>query len=135
VIGAALLLVVVTSTACSHHEVPASTATRVLLRNFRVAMTPRLRSGLNRLEISSVGPSMHELVVAATELPAGNLPLAANGTVDSESAAIRVVHEAEAIDMGDHRALTVRLQPGHYVMFCNMEGHYQAGMATGVTVV
>jgi uncharacterized cupredoxin-like copper-binding protein len=28
----------------------------------------------------------------------------------------------------------VRLPPGHYVLYCNMEGHYLAGMHAEVTV-
>jgi uncharacterized cupredoxin-like copper-binding protein len=78
---------------------------------------------------------MHELVVAATDLPADKLPRLANGTVDVENPGFRLLGEAEGIDMGDHAGLTVRLRPGHYVMFCNMQGHYEAGMAADVTVV
>ena len=30
--------------------------------------------------------------------------------------------------------LDVRLKPGRYVLFCNMEGHYMAGMHTVLVV-
>jgi uncharacterized cupredoxin-like copper-binding protein len=78
---------------------------------------------------------MHEFVVIATELPAHDLPRAANGTVQQDAPGLRFIQEAEGIDIGDHAQLTLPLRPGHYVMLCNMEGHYQAGMATDVTVV
>jgi len=40
----------------------------------------------------------------------------------------------EPAGAGAHRALTVHLSPGRYVFFCNMEGHYMAGMHTEVVV-
>jgi len=32
-------------------------------------------------------------------------------------------------------ALTLTLKPGTYILFCNLPGHYMAGMWTLVTVV
>ena len=34
----------------------------------------------------------------------------------------------------DKATLDVKLQPGKYVLFCNVSGHYQLGMRTGLTV-
>ena len=42
----------------------------------------------------------------------------------------RLVHlgEAEGLDIDDRRTLRLDLAPGHYVLYCNMEGHYLGRM-------
>jgi uncharacterized cupredoxin-like copper-binding protein len=79
---------------------------------------------------------MHEFVVARTDASAASLPLAANGTVDDHNAhaGFELIAEREGIDIGAHASLTVHLRPGHYVVYCNMYGHYRAGMHAEVTV-
>ena len=79
---------------------------------------------------------MHELAIARTDLAPDALPLAKNSTVDDERdlPGFHKVGEEEGVDLGDHRVKTVRLDPGHYVLYCNMPGHYLAGMHTELVV-
>jgi uncharacterized cupredoxin-like copper-binding protein len=42
--------------------------------------------------------------------------------------------EQEDIASGSDTTLSVDLQPGHYVIICNITGHYEAGMHTELTV-
>ncbi len=106
------------------------------LVNFKIVGPPRVRAGVVRFELQGVGPTMHEFNVARTDASAAALPLAADGTVDDQAAHAGFVHvaEREGVDIGDRSSLSVDLSPGHYVLYCNMYGHYQAGMRADLTV-
>jgi uncharacterized cupredoxin-like copper-binding protein len=108
----------------------------VNLENFKISLPAHVRAGLVRFDIHGLGPTMHEFNVASTNISSGDLPLAANGTVDDHGVHPGFTHlaEEEGIDLHEKASLTVRLPPGHYVLYCNMEGHYLAGMHAEVTV-
>jgi uncharacterized cupredoxin-like copper-binding protein len=75
------------------------------------------------------GPSTHEFNVVRTDLPADQLPLRSDGlTVDEESPLMHFIGGIGELDVGDSEALALRLPPGRYVLFCNLEGHYLGGM-------
>jgi uncharacterized cupredoxin-like copper-binding protein len=108
----------------------------VNLQNFEIAAPTHVHAGLVRFDIHGLGPTMHEFNVASTNISPGDLPLAADGTVDDHGVHPGFTHlgEEEGIDMNENASLTLRLPPGHYVLYCNMEGHYLAGMHTEVIV-
>jgi hypothetical protein len=106
----------------------------VRLANFRIAAPRSIAHGRIRFEIMGVGPSLHELVVTRTPLAAGDLSRNPDGTVNEDDRRVHVIEEAEGVDIGDHRDLDVTLPAGHYVLYCNMEGHYGAGMRRDLTV-
>jgi uncharacterized cupredoxin-like copper-binding protein len=92
-------------------------------------------AGTVTFHIENHGPSTHELNVDATSLASGHLPLGANGLQVNEDA--NVLHNVGSL--GDIRVFTTQdlslhLQPGHYVLFCNLEGHYLGGMHVALTV-
>jgi hypothetical protein len=61
------------------------------------------------------------------------LPIGGDGlSVDEDS--VDVVDELEEVLDGDRDSLTVSLEPGTYVLFCNLEGHYLAGMYATIEV-
>ena len=70
----------------------------------------------------------HEFVVVQTDTPADKLPLDADGNVNED------LGEAEEIDPGTSKDLTLNLPPGHYVLMCNLPGHYAQGMHLDFTV-
>ncbi len=111
-------------------------AVPVDLKNYQISAPAQVHAGLVRFDLHGLGPTMHEFVIARTNRKGGDLPLAADDTVDDhgEYPGFTLLGEEEAIDMNDKASFTVRLTPGHYVLFCNMEGHYLAGMHTEVTV-
>ena len=106
----------------------------VTLVNFRVSAPRSIPHGRVRFEITGDGPSMHELVVSRTDLPAGDLPRNPDGTVSEDDPRNHNLDEAEGVDAGDDRDLYMTLRPGHYVLYCNMEGHYGEGMRRDLTV-
>lgn len=109
---------------------------RVTERNFAIDAPPVIHAGRVRLVVDGAGPTMHELNVSRTDLAKDALPLEADGTVSDkvEHAGITHIGEIEGIDMGGSKALTLTLAPGRYVYYCNMDGHYQAGMSAEFTV-
>lgn len=83
--------------------------------------------------VTNVGSTLHNLRVIRTDLPPDALPLDSTGLIVDEDE-VNVV--AEAIDLfPDESTETVAtLEPGNYVLICNIAGHYDAGMSVGFTV-
>jgi uncharacterized cupredoxin-like copper-binding protein len=88
-------------------------------------------AGSVTFDVTNDGPSTHEFVVFDTDLAEDELPV--DGTTVTEDD-LDLVDEAEDIAPGVDSSLTVDLQPGTYVVICNIEGHYQAGMHASLTV-
>ena len=122
--------------ACGSGGPTPSASVPIHLRNFHIAIAKQVHPGFTRLAIWSAGPTMHELNIARTDFPAKDLPLSDDGTVDDLDPHAGFTHlaEAEGIDIGQRAHLDVHLTPGHYVLYCNMPGHYQAGMYTDFEV-
>jgi uncharacterized cupredoxin-like copper-binding protein len=98
--------------------------------------TPRVSAGRTRLTVTNDGPLTHEIVIARTSRVATDLPLEADGlAADQAHHDLSELREIETIQLHDTESLTVDLRPGHYVLFCNMAGHYPAGMTADLEVV
>jgi len=111
----------------------------VELNEFSIVVEPSsVASGEVSFSVENVGGITHEFVVVSTDLDASDLPTTDDGSVDEEGEGITPIDEIEDIEPGDSGSLTVDLDPGDYVLFCNVvEGdqvHYQAGMYTPFTV-
>jgi hypothetical protein len=91
-----------------------------------------------------VGEDEHEFAVTRGDSVEG-LPLADDGTVDIPLLEEQgeFVGEVEAFPSGTECSGAFDLDPGSYVLFCNLiheeeagvENHFQEGMATELTVV
>lgn len=103
-------------------------------RDFHIATTTtHVAAGAVTLRIHNAGPDEHELIVAP-ERPDG-LPLRADGfTVNEEAIQSSEPGSIEPQQPDHTELLSVHLKPGRYVLFCNMEGHYMAGMHTVLVV-
>jgi uncharacterized cupredoxin-like copper-binding protein len=83
-------------------------------------------------KITNGGTIVHEFVVLDTDTPAANLTV--TGTTVSEDG-LDVVDEVEDIAVGGTPTLSLDgLAAGHYAIICNVDGHYQGGMHTDLTV-
>lgn len=76
--------------------------------------------------------TVHEFVVVQTDTPADELPVGEDLLVDESL--FTPVDEVEDLAAGDNAELTVTLTPGHYVLLCNIAGHFQLGMHADFTV-
>lgn len=80
-------------------------------------------------EITNGGSVVHEIEVFAgsqTDLPVG-LGLA-------DTTGLSLVDEVEDIIPGGSVTLNLDLEPGDYVIICNLPGHYQLGMVNSLSV-
>jgi uncharacterized cupredoxin-like copper-binding protein len=128
--GVALTLV-----ACSPTPTgPAGPVFDVGIRDFKILpSSDAAPAGVVTLDVSNTGPSTHEFVVVRTDLPADDLPIGVDGlSVDEDG--LEPVDEIRGIEDGTSAQVTVGLEPGRYVFFCNFEGHYLAGMRAEIEV-
>jgi uncharacterized cupredoxin-like copper-binding protein len=92
-------------------------------------------AGTVSFRILNHGPTTHEVNVIRTDHDPGKLPLQRDGlTVDDEAKGIDAVDDVGGLDIDDRETLTLDLTPGHYVLYCNLEGHYLGGMYAALTV-
>jgi len=97
------------------------------------------------------GTIEHELVIIKTDLADDSLPTHQEdqemlGVVDEEAEGVQVIDEIEEFEPDGEESLTLDLEPGNYVLICNIgpegeEGehgahgsHYEEGMHTSLTV-
>ena len=90
-----------------------------------VTTGPSERSG-----VKNVGTKVHEVVVLKTDTPAGDLKVGANHEVSEDAS----VGEDSETDPAKTKTTTIDLQPGKYVLVCNIERHYEKGMYAALTV-
>jgi uncharacterized cupredoxin-like copper-binding protein len=133
---AALALAVPLTVARRDEPTPSGTPVKVLLEDFKVrtdaAIVP---AGTVSFRLLGQGPTTHEFIVVRTDRPPDKLPLQRDGlTVNEEAPGVELVDEANGLDIDDRQTLDLRLAPGHYVMYCNLEGHYLGGMYAALTV-
>ena len=115
---------------------PRGTPVNVLLDDFKVrrdaAVVP---AGTVSFRILNQGPTTHELNVVRTDRAPEKLPLQRDGlTVNEDAPGIEFLDDAEGLDIDDRQTLVLRLAAGHYVLYCNLEGHYLGGMHAALTV-
>jgi uncharacterized cupredoxin-like copper-binding protein len=102
------------------------------LKDFAISLDSSTGSaGDVTFDITNDGPSTHEFVVLNTDLAPDALPTE-DGEVKEDD--LKLVDEAEDIAAGTGATLSVSLDPGTYVIICNVTGHYEAGMHAGFTV-
>jgi uncharacterized cupredoxin-like copper-binding protein len=133
---AALALAVPLTVARRHEPTPSGTPVNVRLEDFRVRMDAAVVSaGAVSFRILGQGPTTHEFIVVRTDRAPDKLPLQRDGlTVNEDAPGIDLLDEAEGLDIDDRQTLVMRLASGHYVMYCNLEGHYLGGMYAALTV-
>jgi uncharacterized cupredoxin-like copper-binding protein len=102
-------------------------------RDFHISAPATLKAGRYSFAVHNEGSTDHELILVRAQ--PGGLPLRPDGlTVDEESLEADEPGSLAPGNPGAVRPLTVDLAPGRYVFFCNMEGHFMAGMHAEVVV-
>lgn len=106
---------------------------QVTERDFRISVPKQVSSGDLLLRVVNKGPDAHELIVARTS--AARLPLRSDGLTIDEAALGPVTEPSlDPGAPGAVRWLRLHLPPGHYVLFCNMAGHFMGGMHSDLVV-
>jgi Sulfocyanin (SoxE) domain len=122
------LLMLVLASGCSAPTRTPENAVNVRLRDFRINLSTRVSGGEDVVfRVYNAAPATHEFVVVPTDLAPDALPIGSDGlSVDEE--AFETSGEIADVPSGSTETLALHLSPGHYVFFCNLEGHYLGGM-------
>jgi uncharacterized cupredoxin-like copper-binding protein len=135
-VPAALALVVFLTAERRQEPAPQGTPVNVRLEDFKVrpdvAVVP---AGTVSFRILNQGPTTHQVIFVRTDRAPDKLPLQRDGlTVNEDAPGIDLLDEVGGLDIDDQRTLDLRMAPGHYVLYCNLEGHYLGGMYAALTV-
>jgi uncharacterized cupredoxin-like copper-binding protein len=85
-----------------------------------------IKAGDVNFAITNAGKMTHEFVVVQTDLGFSQVPVTAEGTADEQE--LKGMGEVEDIEAGKSGDLKLSLPPGHYMLICNLPGHYASGM-------
>jgi uncharacterized cupredoxin-like copper-binding protein len=75
----------------------------------------------------------HEMILIKVTDPHKQLPYVGGDSKVDEDAAGHL-GEVSELDPGKSGTLSMKLDPGTYMLLCNVPGHYMAGMWTAITV-
>ena len=126
-----VLAIVITAaiTAACSASTPAAqgTVVKVVESDFEIAVQKNVPAGDVVMMVRNLGPVDHELIVVPA--PDADLPMRGDGlTVDEDAFKPEPLGAIEPYAPGSIRQLQLHLQPGRYVLFCNMSGHFLGGM-------
>lgn len=83
--------------------------------------------------VNGADDMLHEFILIQTDAPASELPTdEMTGRVQED--AVTIITAAEDIPPANSRNITVNLAAGHYVIVCNLPGHYEQGMRVDFNV-
>ncbi len=125
---ATLVLLAVIAAACGE-PAPAFDAKAVQLvvemRDYSVKPNVDLvKAGAMKIGIRNLATMQHDLVVLKTDLAPDKLPYDGGRAQVIETGLVG----KQLVEPQRSGALAVTLEPGNYVLICNIAGHYQLGM-------
>lgn len=130
-----LCLLVATVVSCGGggaEALPSDVTVTAVLKDNNVTLTPATaKAGTVKIGIRNSGTMAHEFELIKTDLAADKLP------VDGAQAKAKtdgLVKQILNIGVGKTAVVTADLAAGHYVIICNVPGHYQLGMRADLTV-
>ena len=85
----------------------------------------RIAAGDVEVVVRNQGPDTHELIMVRSS---GSQPALRRDGVTVDEEALHEVGTVEGVDPHGVRRVRLRLAPGRYELFCNMAGHFMAGM-------
>jgi uncharacterized cupredoxin-like copper-binding protein len=124
------VLIFVTLAACSSEK-----GTKATLDEYSINLSDdTLEAGPQTFSVTDRGQIAHQFLVLRTNDAPDDLPVAKDGIVKLGAKSLREVAEIELLSPGEHKTLETKLQPGRYVLICNIAGHYSSGMRAGFRV-
>jgi uncharacterized cupredoxin-like copper-binding protein len=97
------------------------------LSDFGIRLTnSTAKAGDVTFKINNSGAITHEFVVVQTDLGVSQMPVTSDGKADEEE--LKGMGEVEDIEAGKSVDLKLNLPAGHYMLICNLPGHFANGM-------
>ncbi len=133
-LSALLLAALFTAISCSQamEPLPADVNVTVDLKDYSIALSvASVKAGTVKFGIRNNATMVHDFDLYKTDLPFDKLP------IDGGSAKVKIdglVKQMINIAANRSTTLSADLQPGNYVIICNVAGHYQLGMRAGLKV-
>jgi uncharacterized cupredoxin-like copper-binding protein len=126
----ALFAAILVAVAIASTSDAASKSSQVTLSEFKLSASPKsVSAGKVTFTVKNAGHMTHEMAVIKTTKAASKLPVSYNRASEKGK-----VGEAEDIGAGKSKTLALTLKKGHYVLICNIRGHYKGGMRADFTV-
>jgi uncharacterized cupredoxin-like copper-binding protein len=117
------------STSTAAAAKPGAPGVSVVMKEFTVEPTPAsVAAGKVTFSVANEGKLKHEFVVVGTDKKADEL-LKGEEADETGNAG-----EIGNLPPGSTKKLSIMLKAGHYVLLCNLPGHYKAGQRSDFTV-
>ena len=106
-------------------------------KEWEIALDSNLHeAGTVAFHLTNAGTIAHEFLVVRTDRSGTDLVSSVDPTTNRiDEALLNVLNEQPEYNPGVPGAVTVDLAPGHYVVMCNIPGHYKAGMHADLDIV
>ena len=88
-----------------------------------IPASPSTTAGKVTFKVKNAGTMVHEMVVIKTTKAAGKLPVKDGSAVETGA-----LGETGDMEAGTTKDVMLTLTRGHYVLICNLPGHYLGGM-------
>lgn len=102
------------------------------MKEYAVTLSvPTVKAGTVKFGVRNLGSMVHDFDLYKTDLAPDKLP------IDGGSAKVKMdglVKQMISIAANRSTTLSADLAAGHYVIICNVAGHYQLGMRTELKV-
>jgi uncharacterized cupredoxin-like copper-binding protein len=92
---------------------------------------PSVPAGKVTINATNAGTVVHEMLVVRSDVAKGGLPIVDNRIPEDD---IDVIGEIPELDAGAKSSGHFVLEPGRYLLICNVPSHYGRGMVTELTV-
>jgi uncharacterized cupredoxin-like copper-binding protein len=113
---------------------PARGSLNVRLTDYKISPALNVVSaGKVRISAVNAGGEEHEMIVVRTDAKSTDLPIK-EGRVDEDGLGSAVMGEISELKPGASGQESFRLEPGTYLLFCNVPGHYKHGMIARLLV-
>lgn len=102
----------------------------VTLHDYRIepAVTS-VPAGEVSFAIENVGATVHEMVVIRSDVAIADIPVEGH-EINEEAPGMTPIGEVEDVQAGASTDLVLTLEPGSYLLVCNIKRHFERGMAT-----
>ena len=101
------------------------------MKEWEMAVDQPLPAGAVNFQVRNSGAVAHEFVVIRSDVAVDGLPI--DGAVADE-VGLDILARILEFRAGSAASTALELQPGQYLLFCNVPAHYTLGMAISVTV-